>query len=115
MKRVIICEDDPLLAIELADEVERAGSEVCGIFHNSFDALRAAVVLKPEIAIIDLNLADGDTGVLLATHLADSGCRVIVVSGSTAAQPGLGRISHAYIAKPIPAGAIRQLAGTRSA
>lgn len=114
MKRVMICEDDLLLAMDLAHEVQQAGSEVVGTFYSSFDAWRAADILRPDIAIIDLNLADGESGLCLATHLVEIGCRVIVVSGSTLVHPELGRIPHAFVAKPVPDGIIAELTGSRA-
>jgi ActR/RegA family two-component response regulator len=113
MKRVMICEDDLLLAMDLAREVEDAGSQVVGTFYSSFDAWNAADVLKPDIAIVDLNLADGESGLPLATHLVEQGCRVIVVSGSSLVHPELGRIPHSFVAKPVPYGVIAELAGSR--
>jgi DNA-binding NarL/FixJ family response regulator len=113
MKRVMICEDDLLLAMDLAHEVEAAGSQVVGTFYSSFDAWNAADVLKPDIAIIDLHLADGESGLSLATHLVEQGCRVIVVSGSTLVHPELSRISHSFVSKPVPNGIIAELTGHR--
>ena len=112
MKRVMICEDDLLLAMDLAYQVEAAGSEVVGTFYSSFDAWDAVDVLKPDIAIVDLNLADGESGLWLATHLVERGCKVIVVSGSTLVHPELGRIAHSFVGKPVPAGIIAELTGS---
>jgi DNA-binding NarL/FixJ family response regulator len=109
----MICEDDLLLAMDLAHEVEQAGSQVVGTFYSSFDAWDAAAILQPDIAIVDLQLADGDSGLPLATHLAQLGCKVIVVSGSTLIHPELGRIPHSFVLKPVPAGIIAELTGTR--
>lgn len=114
MKRVMICEDDPLLAIDLAHQVEEAGSDVCGSFASSFEAWQAAPLINPDIAIIDLHLADGDSGAALATRLAAQGCKVIVVSGSTIPHSELGQIPHCYVSKPVPVGAIAELTGTPS-
>lgn len=114
MKRVIICEDDPLLAIDLAHQVEDAGSVVCGTFSSSFEAWRAASVINPDVAIIDLRLADGDSGAALATHLAAQGCKVIVVSGSTVPHSELSQIPHCFVSKPVPIGVIAELTGKPS-
>ena len=113
MKRVMICEDDLLLAMELAHEVEVGGSQVVGTFYSSFDAWNAAEVLKPDIAIVDLHLADGESGLPLVTHLVEQGCKVIVVSGSTLIHPELSRIPHSFVAKPVPNGIIAELTGRR--
>ncbi len=109
MKRVMICEDDPIQAIGLLEEVESAGADICGCFEDSTEAWRAAQLLKPDIAIVDLSLADGNTGVDLALKLVGLGCRVVVLTGSTDQHPALGRISHCFVAKPIPPGAIFEL------
>lgn len=112
MMRVMVCEDDLVLALDLAAQVEEAGAEVVGIFYSSSEAIKAARVLKPDIAIIDLKLADGDSGVGLATNLAVQGCKVVIVSGSMALHPELGRIPHLYVGKPVPEGVIAELIAT---
>ena len=48
MHRVLICEDDPLLAADLASIVEEAGHAVCGVFHDA----RAALDNTTELARI---------------------------------------------------------------
>lgn len=88
--RVLICEDDPLLAADLAAIVVEAGHAVCGVFHNAQEALNSATELKPDLAIIDLTLADGDTGGALARTLqsrasASLSCRAIRTSASVSA------------------------------
>lgn len=111
MTRVMVCEDDLVLALDLAAQVEEAGGEVVGIFYSSSEAWKAARLLKPDIAIIDLKLSDGESGFALANNLAAQGCRVIVVSGSTALHPELGLIPHLYVSKPVPEGVIAELIG----
>ena len=101
MTRVLICEDDPLQAIDLADAVAAYGGQVCACVSSSVDALAAAKSLVPDVAMIDLTLADGKTGVDLAVFIARLGCRVIVLSGSAEEHPKLGRISHSFVSKPV--------------
>jgi len=62
-------------------EVEEAGSQVVGTFYSALTRGDAAAILAADIAIVDLQLEDGDSGLSLATHLAALGCKVIVVSG----------------------------------
>ena len=109
MTRVLICEDDPLQAIDLADAVAAYGGQVCACVGNSVDALAAAKSLVPDIAMIDLKLADGETGVDLVLKISRLGCRVIVLSGSTQSHPKLGRIRHSFVSKPIPREVIAEL------
>jgi CheY-like chemotaxis protein len=113
MRRVMICEDDPLIAMVLAQEVADAGSHVVGAFQSGIDAWNALDRLRPEIAIVDLRLADGDSGLQLAAHLVERGCRVIVVSGSTRVHPELARLEHSFVSKPVLPGIIGELTGSR--
>ena len=109
MVRVIICEDDPLQALELAEHVTSSGGVVCGMFRSAGDARAAAATLLPELALIDLNLVDGDTGAALAVELAGRGCRIAILSGTDTVRPELGGIAHTFVAKPLPHGVVGEL------
>ncbi len=111
MHKVLICEDDPLLAADLAASVEAAGHAVCGVFHNAREALNSATGLAPNLAIIDLKLADGDTGAAVAQTLQSLGVRVIILSGHSNVGAGLGCVPHTFAAKPISKEVMTQLLG----
>ncbi len=49
MQNVLICEDDPVLAADLAMTIEEAGHTVCGIFPNARDALKSAAKFRPDL------------------------------------------------------------------
>ena len=59
-RRVLIVEDETLVAMELADIVEASRGEVIGPFRTNRDALAALGRTRIDAAILDLNLADGD-------------------------------------------------------
>ena len=101
MTTVLICEDDLLLATDLAISVEEIGHRVTGVCTNTDDALKAAEVELPDIAFIDLELADGLTGSSLARDLQAMGVKVIVLSGHPNVGAGLGAVPHTYAAKPM--------------
>lgn len=109
MVSVVICEDDPLQAMELAEHVTLSGCDVIGTFSSAADMRAALTTLRPDLALIDLNLADGDTGAALAVELAALGCRIVILSGSDEVQPALGRIAHTFVAKPLPMGVVGEL------
>jgi two-component system, response regulator PdtaR len=111
MRRVLICEDEPLLATDLAAIVEEAGHAVCGVFHSAREALDSAMELNPDLAIIDLSLADGDTGGAVARTLQSSGVRVIILSGHSNVGAGLGCVPHTFAAKPVSKEVVMQLLG----
>ena len=101
MSTVMICEDDPILAADLALTIEEAGHHVSGIYANGRDALKAAEYQIPDIAFIDLELGDGHTGAGTAQALQAMGVRVIVLSGYPNVGVGLGDVPHTYAAKPM--------------
>jgi DNA-binding NarL/FixJ family response regulator len=111
MHKVLICEDEPLLAADLAAIVEEAGHAVGGVFHSAREALNRAPELHPDLAIIDLSLADGDTGGAVAQTLQSLGIRVIILSGRSNVGAGLGCVPHTFAAKPVSREVVMQLLG----
>lgn len=101
MSKILICEDDALLAADLSMSVESAGHCVQGVYATASAAMVAAEAARPDIAIIDLELADGRTGSSIAQALQAIGVKVIVVSGHPNVGAGLGTVPHTYAAKPV--------------
>lgn len=80
---VLIVEDQVLIAIHLQDLVEEAGHRVAAIAHDSAGALAAAASDRPTIAIMDLRLAHGDSGIDVARKLYEQqGIRCLFVSAN---------------------------------
>jgi ActR/RegA family two-component response regulator len=100
MSSVLICEDDAFLAADLSMSVESAGHEVAGVYANARDALKAASENVPDVAFVDLELADGHTGSAIAKSLQALGVKVVVLSGYPNVGAGLGSVPHTYAAKP---------------
>jgi two-component system, response regulator PdtaR len=112
MSTVLICEDDALLAADLVECIEAAGHQLHGVYRSARDALADLSLPGPDIAIIDLGLADGATGSAIARALHDSGTRVIIVSGHTNATTDLCSIPHTYAPKPVSDELVRHLLAT---
>lgn len=71
---VLIVEDEVLLATELAYLVREAGCRNVGHATNSDEARRLAARVHPDLALVDVHLTDGPTGVGVARAIAeDSG------------------------------------------
>jgi response regulator of citrate/malate metabolism len=67
--RVLIVEDEALVAATLSDAVENAGGEVVGVARTVSEARHLIRMLTFDVAVLDLHLADGDvTSVLEALH-----------------------------------------------
>src|SRR5688500_3807925 len=63
--RVLIVEDEPLVAATLSDTVEDAGGEVAGIAHTVGEARQSIKTLAFDVAVLDLHLADGEVTPIL--------------------------------------------------
>lgn len=68
---VLIVEDEMLLAIELEHLIEEAGCHPLGCAMSSQEAVALAEQLKPDLALVDVHLSDGPTGVDVARRIAD--------------------------------------------
>ena len=58
--RVLIVEDEALVAINLETMLEDLGAEVCGTAASGAEAVRKARQLRPELAVVDVRLKDGE-------------------------------------------------------
>jgi two-component system, response regulator PdtaR len=112
MATVLICEDDPIIALDLAEAVTAAGHAVVGPYAHAQDVLALSDYAHLDLAILDLELADGDTGASLASDLQKAGVRLIILSGHTNARSTLGAVPHIYAAKPVSPALLEHLLGT---
>jgi DNA-binding LytR/AlgR family response regulator len=79
--KVMIVEDEGLVALELERIVQEAGHETIGPLFTMEQAL--AHGNRADVALVDLGLADGSSGSSLARRLMDRfGTKVIFVTGS---------------------------------
>lgn len=58
--RILVVEDEPLQALDVADAVEEAGHVVVGTAATCDQALKMAESETPDLAITDLRLAEDD-------------------------------------------------------
>jgi CheY-like chemotaxis protein len=82
--RVMIVEDDGLIAMMLADVIEELGHEVCAVEASEREAVSSALREKPDMMIIDANLRDGSGLKAIETILASGPMPHILVSGDAA-------------------------------
>lgn len=79
--RVLIVEDELLIALDLQDTLEDDGHEVVGIARDMATALSHAQ--EASVALVDLNLTDGRTGPEIGRRLAsDHGVTVVYLTGN---------------------------------
>lgn len=68
-KRILVVEDNVIVALMVADELEEAGYTVMGPASTARVALELHQEAPCECALIDIDLADGRTGTSLAATL----------------------------------------------
>jgi DNA-directed RNA polymerase specialized sigma24 family protein len=60
--KVLIIEDEPLIAMDLRNLMEQLGHEVATIARTHTEAVRAALSRDPGLILADIQLADGSSG-----------------------------------------------------
>jgi CheY-like chemotaxis protein len=60
--KVLIIEDEPLIALDLQTLVEQLGHDVTTIARTHSEAVRAALKTRPGVILADIQLADGSSG-----------------------------------------------------
>ena len=79
-RRVFLVEDELLVAFDVQDILEEAGCQVEGPFTTVNAALRALEAARPDCAVLDVRLADGEV-FPLANALQQAGIPIIFHSG----------------------------------
>ena len=79
--KVLIVEDEFLVALQLEDLLAEAGYCVIGMIADL--ASLAKLTDPPDLALVDLNLRDGPTGTTIAQLLSENfGTRIIYVTAT---------------------------------
>jgi CheY-like chemotaxis protein len=70
MAKLVIAEDNPFVAAFLHEAVRESGYELCGVATSAAELMELAERHKPDLAVIDVRLADGSSGIKAAVALA---------------------------------------------
>jgi DNA-binding response OmpR family regulator len=79
--RILIVEDESLVALALEDILRERGHNVIGVADDSVSAASAAR-RSPDIALVDLNLRDGPTGAGIGRRFAEAGVTVVYLTAN---------------------------------
>lgn len=103
-RRVLIVEDEALVALTIEDILVEAGFEVCGIADRPEQALELARETAIDLAVVDVRLADGGDGIALASALHDIGSMLILfATGNPAEVRERARVGRGCLTKPFEA------------
>lgn len=108
--RVLIAEDEGLVALDLASIVEQLGGEAVGVVVTASEAVAQAGLLSPDVVLMDIRLARGD-GIEAAHEIrVRFGTPAVFVTGNTDAETMRRLRVHSdapVVRKPIVIGDLR--------
>ena len=88
-ERILIVEDEALVAFQIEDVLVGAGFDVVGISDTMADTLALVEKDKPYLALCDIRLG-AESGVAIAAMLKERGVPSLFVSGNCATVEGAG-------------------------
>lgn len=102
--KVLIVEDDPIIAESLQDILELLNNSVIGIADNADAAIEFCNELEPDVALLDIQIAGDIDGIDLAEMLTDQFDFPIIFSSAFADERTLARAkkrkTFGYLVKP---------------
>ena len=69
---VLIIEDEPVIALDVAESVKSLGHKVIGIANRASQAITMAKTNPPGLVLADIQLKDGSTGVMAVREILKS-------------------------------------------
>ncbi len=103
--RILVVEDEALVAMLIEDALTLYEHKVVGVAENVAAAMTIAMREPIDLALCDIRLANGDSGVEAAAKLAGLGIPSLYVSGNCPAQTDNPMVVG-YMAKPFPTAAL---------
>ena len=68
---ILIVEDEPMVAVDLAETVESLGYRVLAIVESGVQAIRHAERKRPSLVLMDIGLKGEIDGIIAAAYLRD--------------------------------------------
>ncbi|WP_423602930.1 response regulator [Sphingomonas sp. MS122] len=110
--RILIVEDEPLIAMMLEDFLNILGKQVAGVADSVATALPLVAAGGIDAAIVDVHLNGGEKCWPVADALAEAGIPFLVATGGGDDMIVDGHKHRPVLAKPFTMDAIEQAFGT---
>ncbi len=99
--RILVVEDEALIALELESLLDELGHIIVGIAGTSAEAIAMGRSTAPDVALVDIHLVDGPTGIEVARTLAaDPRTTVVFMTANAKRIPDDFAGAIGVIAKP---------------
>ncbi len=103
--KVLLVEDDWIIAKEMAYNLQDLGFEVAGHIYNAEEAIKLVKTLHPDLVILDIDLAGEMTGIELAKQLKLEGNIPFIFLTALADSETVKKAKlaepYAYLVKPV--------------
>lgn len=104
MARLVIADDDDQVRAALVEQVQGLGHEVVGVAHNGAEAYAVVCDTKPDVAILDIRMSNGD-GIQAARDILET-CPTPIIFLTGYKEPELVEQAaeagaYAYLVKPV--------------
>ena len=116
MPRILIVEDDRLVAESMGMLLASVGHEVVGIANDEVSAIDLTISSHPELVLMDIRLAHGDDGIETAKRIQRNRLVPFVFISAHIDREACERAaevaSAAYLPKPYSAGSLLEAVST---
>lgn len=103
-KRFLIVEDESLVALALAKQIENMGGHIVGLASSEDIAVSLATQHQPDLILMDINLGHGGSGIATARTITDTLAIPIVYttaySDDDTMSKALAASAYGYVVKP---------------
>lgn len=104
--RILVVEDEAIVAMLIGDIVEGMGHAVAGVADTAAEAIQIAGREQPDLALCDVKLLGGDSGLTVAAALGPLDIPCVFVSGNCPG-PDAGRgMAIGCVMKPFRPGTV---------
>jgi PAS domain S-box-containing protein len=109
--KILIVEDEPIVALDLKQEVEQLGYEVVGVAESAEEALAAAEMSQPDLALLDIRIVgalDGiQTSKMLRKWYGVAGIFLTSHSDEATVSRAALELPYGYLTKPFQSGELK--------
>jgi PAS domain S-box-containing protein len=109
--RLLIVEDEPIVALDLKQEVEQLGCEVLGVAESADEAMVAAGVHRPDLALMDVRIVGSVDGIQTAGLLRAAYHIPVIFLTSYSDESTISRAAkempYGYLTKPFQSGELK--------
>jgi DNA-binding NtrC family response regulator len=110
--RVLIVEDEVIVALDIEQRLRRLGYEVAATVHSAAEALARAAALRPDVVLMDIQLGRGpvdgiDAAIELRARLGVAVVFLTAYSDPPTIERAKAASPHGYLLKPFDENALR--------